>query len=61
MPVLTQGSGEKFPSKAEFLTNIFEAPRRALYPSLRAPASRSGWFPPRGSPPPACAGPAGNR
>lgn len=34
LPVLTQGSGEKFPSKAEFLTNIFEAPRRALYPSL---------------------------
>ena len=61
LPVLTQGSGEKFPSKAEFLTNIFEAPRRALYPSLRVPASRSGWFPPRGSPPPACAGPAGNR
>ena len=52
LPVLTQGSGKKFPSKAEFLTNIFEAPRRALYPSLRGPASRSGWFPPRGSPPP---------
>ncbi|CAN4037659.1 DUF6017 domain-containing protein, partial [Dysosmobacter welbionis] len=47
LPVLTQGSGKKFPSKAEFLTNIFEAPRRALYPSLRGPASRSGWFPPR--------------
>ena len=60
LPVLTQGSGKKFPSKAEFLTNIFEAPRRALYPSLRAPASRSGWFPPRGSPPPARADPAGN-
>ena len=60
LPVLTQGSGKKFPSKAEFLTNIFEAPRRALYPSLRGPASRSGWFPPRGSPPPARADPAGN-
>ena len=60
LPVLTQGSGKKFPSKAEFLTNIFEAPRRALYPSLRAPASRSGWFPPWGSPPPARADPAGN-